>query len=155
MDRSERDKKMLANPTDAERIADLLERLVIAAEQIAANVCTVTPVQPRPAHVFKPHPDLQWLCITCGGSQEEDCHQLPPIGQSSPILDCPIDALYIRLSTRACNCLRLSGVETVRQLTEKTEAELLRMPGIGRRVSIEIMGFLKKEGLTLKHQGTA
>jgi hypothetical protein len=22
-------------------------------------------------HVFKPHPDLKWLCATCGGAQEE------------------------------------------------------------------------------------
>ena len=140
-DRSERDKKMLAQPTDV--IADLLERLVIAAEQIAANVCTVTPAQPQPAHSFKPHPDLKWLCATCGGAQEEDCHR-----ESN--LDRSIEALYTRLSVRAYNCLKLSGIETVRQLTEKTEAELLRMPGIGRMVSREIMDFLNREGLTLQ-----
>jgi hypothetical protein len=167
-DRSEGDKRMLARPTEAERtagtlgrIADALERLVTEAGLIRHSLATAASLQAlrpnpleqhslhqHPFHEFKPHPDLSWMCERCGGGQNEDCHEKPAVD-----LDGSIDAFapFYIMSVRACNVLRAAGVLTVRQLTEKTEAELLRIPGIGRAVSSEIMSLLKAEGLTLKN----
>jgi hypothetical protein len=108
-DRSERDKRMLAKPTDAERTADALERIADALEAISADseqersadalerlvitadsIATAlslralqqqdAPLQAHPFHEFKPHPDVTWMCERCGGGVNEDCHQRPSDG---------------------------------------------------------------------------
>jgi hypothetical protein len=167
-DRSERDKRMLARPTEAERtagalerIADALERLVIEAASIRHSIATAQSLQSLRPSPLQPSPDsiqhvrdcpveecpgktyAQFFADQARGDQEP----------ADPVLDRSIDdfAPFYVLSVRAYNCLRAAGVQTIRQLTEKTEPELLRIPGIGRRVSNEIMNLMKEQGLTLKN----
>jgi DNA-directed RNA polymerase alpha subunit len=117
-----RDDREQADTINLERIADALERLVIAADSIATALglrSLFGPIAPQPQ------------------------------ASADTKLDLSI-AGY--LSTRAYNCLRNAGIQTFRQLTEITEAELLCIPGIWRFVSREIKNVLKEEGLTLKNQ---
>jgi DNA-directed RNA polymerase subunit alpha len=54
------------------------------------------------------------------------------------------------LSVRSYNCLKRSGVNTVQDLTEKTEPELLKFKNMGRKSLEEIKGKLSELGLSLK-----
>jgi len=60
-------------------------------------------------------------------------------------LTMPISAL--RLSARASNCLQSEGMQTVGQLLEKTEAELLEIKNFGRVTLLELQEKLAEQGL--------
>lgn len=62
-------------------------------------------------------------------------------------LDRSIDEL--ELSVRSYNCLKNAGIETVRDLVQKTEAELLRTKNFGRKSLNEIKELLADMKLTL------
>ena len=54
------------------------------------------------------------------------------------------------LSVRGCNCLKRIGVNTVEDLIEKTELELLREAKIGAKSLVDILYKLHSLGLSLK-----
>ncbi len=62
-------------------------------------------------------------------------------------LDRSIDELD--LSVRSYNCLKNAGIETVRQLVQKTEPELLKTKNFGRKSLNEIKEILADMNLTL------
>lgn len=70
------------------------------------------------------------------------------LGDRDP-LDIRIDELELELSIRAYNCLKNEGIETLRELVTKTEAELLRTPNFGRVSLKEIVDMLAEFGLSL------
>ena len=53
------------------------------------------------------------------------------------------------LSARSYNCLRNADIQTVRELVQKTEAELLATKNFGQKSLTEIVGILAGMGLTL------
>ena len=53
------------------------------------------------------------------------------------------------LSVHAANCLQNAGIETLGQLTEKTEGEMLKTKNFGRRTLNEIKEVLEELGLRL------
>jgi len=59
----------------------------------------------------------------------------------------PIEDLEI--SVRAYNCLKSAGIDTVAQLVQKNENELLRTKNFGRRSLLEINEVLERLGLRL------
>ena len=59
----------------------------------------------------------------------------------------PIEDLEI--SVRAYNCLKSAGIDTVAQLVQKNESELLRTKNFGRRSLLEINEVLERLGLRL------
>jgi len=59
----------------------------------------------------------------------------------------PIEDL--ELSVRAYNCLKSAGINTVSELVQKTESELLKTKNFGRRSLDEIKEVLAKNGLRL------
>ncbi|GAB6184028.1 DNA-directed RNA polymerase subunit alpha [Thermodesulfovibrio hydrogeniphilus] len=59
----------------------------------------------------------------------------------------PIEDL--ELSVRAYNCLKSAGINTVLELVQKTENELLKTKNFGKRSLDEIKEVLEKHGLTL------
>jgi len=59
----------------------------------------------------------------------------------------PIEDLEI--SVRAYNCLKSAGIDTVAQLVQKNEYELLRTKNFGRRSLLEINEVLERLGLRL------
>jgi len=63
--------------------------------------------------------------------------------------DGPVKNYAMALSVRALNCLSNEGIETLRQLEEYTEAELLRVPNFGRKSLNEIAALCKREGVQL------
>ena len=60
----------------------------------------------------------------------------------------PIEEL--ELGVRSYNCLKRVGIETIGDLTSKTEAELAAIPNFGRKSIEEVRETLAAHGLTLK-----
>jgi hypothetical protein len=181
--------------TNLERIADALERLVIAADSIATALslqtlaqvayetgasrgrtgeehehrykgtggpCTICGqgiyierAERLAHHEFQPNPDLAYFCRICGGELGDDCHITGAPQPRQPLnfsehLDRSIEEMT--LSIRTYNCLKAAKISTFRQLAEKTEEEILVIPGVGRVVINEIKNALKGEGLTLSER---
>ncbi|MDR3599459.1 MAG: DNA-directed RNA polymerase subunit alpha [Desulfosporosinus sp.] len=53
----------------------------------------------------------------------------------------------LNLSVRSYNCLRRMGIDTVDQLTQKTEAEMIKMRNLGRKSLEEVIMKIKDLGL--------
>jgi len=55
----------------------------------------------------------------------------------------------LELSVRAYNCLKNANIRTIRDLVQKTEAEMLKTKNFGRKSLNEIKDILQAMGLTL------
>jgi DNA-directed RNA polymerase subunit alpha len=60
----------------------------------------------------------------------------------------PIEEL--ELGVRSYNCLKRVGIETIGDLTSKTENELAAIPNFGRKSIEEVRETLAAHGLTLR-----
>ena len=54
------------------------------------------------------------------------------------------------LSVRSYNCLKRAGVQTVLELTEKTEEEMMKVKNLGKKSLKEIKEKLAAYGLSFK-----
>ncbi len=57
----------------------------------------------------------------------------------------------LELTTRSENCLRCGGIDTIGNLTNCTEVDLLKMEGFGKKSLTEIKDVLKSHGLSLTY----
>ena len=73
---------------------------------------------------------------------------LIPIAELAVTLQTPISELD--LTVRSYNCLKRAGKETLRDIAEMTEDELLRVRNLGRKSAVEVVDCLKKYGLELR-----
>ena len=55
------------------------------------------------------------------------------------------------LSVRSYNCLKRAGINTIGELAQKTEEEMMRVRNLGRKSLKEIMQKLREHGFELKH----
>jgi DNA-directed RNA polymerase subunit alpha len=72
------------------------------------------------------------------------------VGAGSPDLDLPIEDLD--LSERPRNCLKRAQVNTIGELLEKTEDDLLAITNFGQKSLDEVIQKLDERGLTLRHK---
>ena len=56
------------------------------------------------------------------------------------------------LSVRSFNCLKRAGLNTLGDLTQKTEEEMVRVRNLGRKSLKEVSMKLHERGLSFKHQ---
>ncbi|MFC6175581.1 DNA-directed RNA polymerase subunit alpha [Companilactobacillus huachuanensis] len=56
------------------------------------------------------------------------------------------------LSVRSYNCLKRAGINTVQELTEKSEADMMRVRNLGRKSLVEVKEKLADLGLSLKQE---
>ena len=71
----------------------------------------------------------------------------PQLPQIDPILLRPVDDL--ELTVRSANCLKVENIYYIGDLIQRTEAELLRTPNLGRKSLNEIKEVLASRELTL------
>ena len=71
-----------------------------------------------------------------------------PVDEGEAVLDTPIEELD--LSVRSFNCMKRQGVNTIGQLTECTEADLLNIRNFGAKSIEEVKDKLQQMGLSLK-----
>lgn len=81
--------------------------------------------------------------------QEQEYMYEPEEKVANKILEKKIDDLD--LSVRSYNCLKRAGINTVGELTQKTEEEMMRIRNLGRKSLKEIVTKLREIGLHLKH----
>lgn len=68
--------------------------------------------------------------------------------QKEKMLEMTIEVLD--LSVRSYNCLKRAGINTVEELTQKTEAEMMKVRNLGRKSLDEVKGKLDALDLSLK-----
>ncbi len=71
----------------------------------------------------------------------------PKVPQIDPVLLRPVDDL--ELTVRSANCLKVENIYYIGDLIQRTEAELLRTPNLGRKSLNEIKEVLASRELTL------
>ncbi len=64
-------------------------------------------------------------------------------------LEAPIENL--NLSVRAYNCLKRAEIHTIYDLTQKTEAEMMKVKNLGKKSLKDVIANLEELGLTLKN----
>ena len=78
----------------------------------------------------------------------------PPVEAAEPaagpdkILTMPIDDLD--LSVRSHNCLKRAGINTVYELVQKTEDEMMKVRNLGRKSLEEVKKKMGELGLSLR-----
>ena len=70
--------------------------------------------------------------------------------QKEKILEKPIEDL--ELSVRSFNCLKRSNIGTVADLTNKTEAEMMKVKNLGKKSLDEVVAKLKELGLEFRKE---
>jgi DNA-directed RNA polymerase subunit alpha len=68
-------------------------------------------------------------------------------GAKEKVLEMNIDEL--ELSVRSYNCLKRAGINTVEELTNKTEEDMMKVRNLGRKSLEEVLAKLKELGLAL------
>ncbi|MDU2109499.1 MAG: DNA-directed RNA polymerase subunit alpha C-terminal domain-containing protein, partial [Peptoniphilus lacydonensis] len=56
------------------------------------------------------------------------------------------------LSVRSFNCLKRAGINSVEELTNKTESEMMKVRNLGRKSLQEVTEKLEELGLSLKSE---
>jgi len=80
-------------------------------------------------------------------SQLESAVDQPRAGATNENLDKSVEEL--ELSVRSYNCLKNANIRTIRELVQKTEAEMLKTKNFGRKSLNEIKEILHTMGLSL------
>ena len=79
--------------------------------------------------------------------QSESSFDQPRVGIGNENLDKSVEEL--ELSVRSYNCLKNANIRTIRELVQKTEAEMLKTKNFGRKSLNEIKEILHTMGLSL------
>ena len=82
--------------------------------------------------------------------EEEEVPNFPPeeIDDSAKVLEMTIDDLD--LSVRSFNCLKRAGINTVADLAQKTEDDMMKVRNLGRKSLDEVKKKLEELGLSLR-----
>ncbi len=73
----------------------------------------------------------------------------PKESKKEKVLEMTIDELD--LSVRSFNCLKRAGIDTVEDLTNRTEEEMIKVRNLGKKSLEEVIQKLASLGLALKH----
>ena len=76
----------------------------------------------------------------------------PAEGDQLPIGELALPVEELQLSVRSYNCLKREGIDTVGELVQKTEAELMDIRNFGQKSIDEVKGKLDELGLSLKEE---
>ncbi len=82
----------------------------------------------------------RWLHLPAG--REED--------QKEKVLEMSIEELD--LSVRSYNCLKRAGINSVQELTDKSEADMMKVRNLGRKSLEEVKFKLEDLGLGLRKE---
>ena len=84
--------------------------------------------------------------------EEEEVPDFPPeeIDDSAKVLEMTIDDLD--LSVRSFNCLKRAGINTVADLAQKTEEDMMKVRNLGRKSLDEVKKKLEELGLSLRQE---
>lgn len=104
-------------------------------------------VEPEEAIRYAARVLIQQLAVFADLESTPIPKEKPQIPQIDPILLRPVDDL--ELTVRSANCLKVENIYYIGDLIQRTEAELLRTPNLGRKSLNEIKEVLASRELTL------
>jgi len=104
-------------------------------------------LEPEEAIRFAARVLVQQLSIFADLESTPIPKEQPQVPQIDPILMRPVDDL--ELTVRSANCLKVENIYYIGDLIQRTEAELLRTPNLGRKSLNEIKEVLASRELTL------
>ncbi len=104
-------------------------------------------VEPEEAIRYAARVLVQQLSVFADLESTPIAREQPQIPQIDPILLRPVDDL--ELTVRSANCLKVENIYYIGDLIQRTEAELLRTPNLGRKSLNEIKEVLAARELTL------
>jgi len=76
----------------------------------------------------------------------------PPEGEEEPVGELALPVEELQLSVRSYNCLKREGVDTVGELVQKTEQELMDIRNFGQKSIDEVKTKLEEMSLGLKEE---
>ena len=100
------------------------------------------------AKVLIEHFEL-FLDLTEGASEAQSIMAEKSENEKEKVLDLTIDELD--LSVRSFNCLKRAGINTVEDLINKSEEDMMKVRNLGRKSLEEVIAKLNSFGFTLKH----
>jgi DNA-directed RNA polymerase subunit alpha len=118
-------------------------------DRLILDVETDGSVSPREA-VASAGSTLQELIQLFGDLAEAPGVSIGPAEDESIPSDYAITIEELNLSVRSYNCLKREGINTVGELVEKTEAELVDIRNFGQKSIEEVKAKLEELGLSLR-----
>jgi DNA-directed RNA polymerase subunit alpha len=121
-------------------------------DKLTVDVWTNGSITPRDAvslaaKLIRDHLNI-FINLEEGADQQLDSSSdQPRTGASNENLDKSVEEL--ELSVRSYNCLKNANIRTIRELVQKTEAEMLKTKNFGRKSLNEIKEILYTMGLSL------
>ena len=127
-------------------------------DKLNLDVTTDGSVDPREAIGQAAEILIRQLAIFTDIDSIEGFGEVPAEATAEPSLahgmeNFPIEEL--ELGVRSYNCLKRVGIETIGDLTSKSESELVAIPNFGRKSIEEVRASLGAHGLTLKGEEIA
>src|SRR5436309_385782 len=121
-------------------------------DKLTVDVWTNGSVNPRDAvslaaKLIRDHLNIFINLEESAEQQSESASDQPRVGGSNENLDKSVEEL--ELSVRSYNCLKNANIRTIRELVQKTEAEMLKAKNFGRKSLNEIKEILHTMGLSL------
>ena len=98
------------------------------------------------AKLIRDHLNI-FINLEDAGESQEAAAEQPRAGSLNENLDKSVEEL--ELSVRSYNCLKNANIRTIRELVQKTEAEMLKTKNFGRKSLNEIKEILHSMGLSL------
>ena len=98
------------------------------------------------AKLIRDHLNI-FINLEDAGESTEAAAEQPRAGSLNENLDKSVEEL--ELSVRSYNCLKNANIRTIRELVQKTEAEMLKTKNFGRKSLNEIKEILHSMGLSL------
>jgi DNA-directed RNA polymerase subunit alpha len=121
-------------------------------DKLTVDVWSNGSIHPREAvslaaKLIRDHLNI-FISLEEGVEQQADLSaERPSTGAGNESLDKSVEEL--ELSVRSYNCLRNANIRTIRELVQKTEAEMLKTKNFGRKSLNEIKEILHTMGLSL------
>jgi DNA-directed RNA polymerase subunit alpha len=120
-------------------------------EKLTVDVWTNGSITPREAvslgaKLIRDHLTI-FVSVEDAGDQQTDAALDQPRAATNENLDRSVEEL--ELSVRSYNCLKNANIRTIRELVQKTEAEMLKTKNFGRKSLNEIKDILSSMGLSL------
>ncbi|PSJ18034.1 DNA-directed RNA polymerase subunit alpha [Nitrosomonas supralitoralis] len=116
-------------------------------DKLIVDIETNGAVEPEEAIRFAARVLVQQLSVFADLESTPIPKEKPQAPQIDPILLRPVDDL--ELTVRSANCLKVENIYYIGDLIQRTEAELLRTPNLGRKSLNEIKEVLASRDLSL------
>ncbi len=99
------------------------------------------------AKIMQEHLGL-FIGLSSQATEGTDVFIDPPVDNTVGILDMTIEEL--ELSVRSFNCLKRAGINTVAELTQKSEDDMMKVRNLGKKSLDEVKNKLEELGLSLR-----